>query len=128
MLRDKSNNEIILGPPYTYSVGLAYRHDLGNGSGLDINLGWAYRGRECNDADLLRTTRQDAYGLLDSRITWWLANGRSSVSLVGTNLLDEEFLVGGTGQPDRDGQLADVLNGFYWGSPRRMRLELRHGF
>ena len=34
MLRDKSSNEIILGPPYTYSVGLAYRHDLGNGSGL----------------------------------------------------------------------------------------------
>lgn len=120
--RDLSDNELVLGSPYTASLGIGYTMPLAESASLDFNVGYSYRGRQYNDLDARDNIRQDAYGLLDARVTWKLSNGRSSFSVVGNNLLDEEYF------SLAFGETGAVRNGFYWAPPRRVRLEFRHYF
>ena len=121
-IRDLSDNEIVLGPPYTASIGIGYQHAFDGGSSLDFNVGYSHRGRQYNDIDEFDGTKQDAYGLVDARVTWTLPNGRTAISIVGNNLADEEYFFSGTGKA------GDARNGFFWGPPRRVRAEIRHFF
>ena len=76
------------------------------------------------------SSRMKGYPLLDGRMTWNLSNGRTRVSLWGTNLLDKDYVdtmlyqggdieTGGT-----NGNL--VMLAKYWRNPRRMGLEIAH--
>lgn len=121
-IRDLSDNEIVLGPPYTASIGIGYQHAFDGGSSLDFNVGYSHRGRQYNDIDEFDGTKQDAYGLVDARVTWTLPNGRTAISIVGNNLADEEYFSAGTGEAGA------ARNGFFWGPPRRVRAEIRHFF
>lgn len=120
--RDLSDNELVLGAPYTASIGIGYAHNFDGGGSLDFNVGYSHRGRQYNNIDEYEGTKQDAHGLLDARVTWMLPNGRTSISLVGNNLADEEYFLSGTGDAD------DARNGFFWAPPRRVRAEMRHFF
>ncbi|MEK9890552.1 MAG: TonB-dependent receptor, partial [Gammaproteobacteria bacterium] len=118
--RDLSDNELVRGSPYTASLGVGYTKGFSDGASLTFDVGYAYRGRQFNDIDTQDVLRQDAYGLLDARITWMLANGRTSFSLIGNNLTDKEYFSGAFGDT------GSARKGFYWGTPRRVRLEFRH--
>jgi iron complex outermembrane receptor protein len=121
-IRDLSDNEIVLGPPYTASIGIGYQHAFDGGSSLDFNVGYSRRGRQYNDIDEFDGTKQDAYGLVDARVTWTLPNGRTAISIVGNNLADEEYFL------TASGEAGAARNGFWWGPPRRVRAEIRHFF
>lgn len=118
--RDLTDNELVLGSPFTASAGVGYTRALAGGASLAFDVGYSYRGRQYNDIDAREGIRQDAYGLLDARITWSLSNGRTSFSVVGNNLRDEEYFV------NAFGDTGAARNGFYWGTPRRVRVEFRH--
>ena len=75
-----------------------------------------------DDIDEFDGTKQDAYGLVDARVTWTLPNGQTAISIVGNNLADEEYFLGA------NGEAGAARNGFYWGPPRRVRAEIRHFF
>lgn len=124
--RDLSDTEMIRGAPYTFGLSASYTARLAGGGELIPQLGWYQRGRNFNTLEAYQTSRQDAYGLLDGRVTWRLADGRTTISLWGTNLLDKEYfptaidLAGdglGTGTVTK-----------YWAAPRRYALELRYDF
>jgi len=75
---------------------------------------------------------------MDGRLTLVLANGTTSLSLWGRNLLDKEYyptaidLTAGLSpddaQVDGTGGQTSGTNTKYWGEPRRFGLELRHMF
>ena len=124
--RDLSDTEMIRGAPYTYGLSASYTAQLAGGGHVVPQLGWYQRGRTYNTLETYRTSRQGAYGLLDGRVTWSLADGKTTLSLWGTNLLDKEYfptaidLAGdglGTGTVTK-----------YWAAPRRYGLELRYDF
>jgi iron complex outermembrane receptor protein len=120
--RDLSGNELVLGAPYTASLGIGYLHNFDSGGSLDVNVGYSHRGRQFNNIDEYKGTRQDAFGLVDARVTWTLPNGRTAISLVGNNLTDKEYFAAATGDA------ASARDGFFWAPPRRVRAEIRHFF
>ena len=72
------------------------------------------------------------YSLVDGRMTFYLADGVTSIALWGTNLTDKEYVVtmlwqGGDlavgGMNPSLGMSAD-----YWGQPRRFGIEWRRDF
>jgi hypothetical protein len=91
-----------------------------------------------NTLETVQSSRQDAYGLMDGRITWLFANGSTSLSLWGRNILDKEYFPSAidlsSGLSPEDRQFVDGVgqpsgtNTKYWGEPRRVGLELRHIF
>jgi iron complex outermembrane receptor protein len=114
-IRDLSDTTVIRGAPYTFSLSGSYTHYFDRGGDMTFQLGWSHQGRSYNTLETVQSSRQDAYGLMDGRITWLFANGSTSLSLWGRNILD------GVGQPSG-------TNTKYWGEPRRVGLELRHIF
>ena len=73
-----------------------------------------------------------SYWLLDGRVTWFMPNEKTSVSLWGSNLTDEEYVTTMLSQSgDREIGGIDASLGMtadYWGEPRRFGLELKHQF
>ena len=136
--RDLSDTKVVRGAPHTVSVSAAYTHYFAGGSNLSGQLGWAHKGRTYNTLETHDSSRQEAYGLMDGRLTWVLANGNTSFSLWARNLLDEEYyptaidltagLTPGDAQVDGTGGQTTGTNTKYWGEPRRFGLELRHVF
>jgi iron complex outermembrane receptor protein len=137
-VRDLSDTTVVRGAPYTFSLSAAYTHYFNGGGDLTGQIGWAHRGRTYNTLETHDSSRQKAYGLMDGRLTWLLANGSTSLSLWGRNLLDKEYypsaidLTAGLSpddpQVDGTGGQTTGTNTKYWGEPRRFGLELRHVF
>lgn len=74
----------------------------------------------------------NAYWLVDGRMTWFMANDKTSVSLWVNNLFDKDYV---TTMLDQAGdiQIGGIDQGLgmaasYWGEPRRYGLELKHRF
>ena len=122
--RDLSDTEVIRGPDYTYSITAAYTLNFGQGHELVEQVGWSYRGRSYNTLESLNSSRQDGYGLLDARVTWYLPNGKTSISLSGTNLLDEEYFSSAIDLSGGTAPISTITK--YWGEPRRYLVEIRH--
>ena len=118
-LRNLKSNELVLGPPFTFSLGISNTLEIGSGR-LVSQLGWAHRGRQFYDISAFKGTEQDAFGLMDGRVTYFFANERTTLSLQGTNLLDKEWYTAAGG----DANAARLA--FLAGEPRRMALQLRH--
>lgn len=122
--RDLSDTGAVKAPPYTYNINAEYTHYLTGGSSITGGLGWSYRGRSYNnDLEDRRTVRQDGYGLLNGRLNWRLANGKTSISLWGTNLLDEEYF---THAADFSSLIGIINKGY--GPTRRYGIEISHRF
>lgn len=62
----------------TISLSVGYRHMLENGGFLDANVGWSQRSRQHNNVDFVPNTIQEAYGLMDARLTWTFINGKTN--------------------------------------------------
>lgn len=121
--RDLSDTETIRGAPYTYSLALGNTQVLANGGTLGGQVGWAFRGRTYNTLETRQSSRQGKYGLLDARFVWALANGQTTISLTGNNLLGRVYYLGAV---DLTGPGDLGTNTKYWAEPRRFRLEVTH--
>jgi iron complex outermembrane receptor protein len=136
--RDLSDSKVVRGADYTYSLSVSYSHYFDGGGELTSQVGWSERGRTYNTLDTVDSSKQDAFGLMDARITYIFPNRNTSLSLWGRNILDEEYFVsaidlsGGLSPDDPqyiDGVgVATGTNTKYWGEPSRFGLELRHTF
>lgn len=121
-VRDLSDSEAVRGSPHTMSIGLSHLRSLANGSLVSGSIGWAHRGRTYFTLATSPRSRQGSYGLLDARLEWQLPNGKTSVALVGTNLLSKEYY----------GQALDLVDTgiplLYknWGEPRRLAFRIEH--
>jgi iron complex outermembrane receptor protein len=120
--RDLTHLELVRGSPYTLNLSIQKDFHLGAGNAVSVQVGYARRGRRWDDLDQPDFSRQDSYGLVDSRVTWRFSNQQTSLSLWGTNLTDEKYTVA------QDGGLTSNLQRRFWGPPRMYGIELNHRF
>ncbi len=138
-LTDYSHLEFVSGAPSNWSLHAAYEIPMAGGATFTAMAGWSHRGRVYHTLQLHETSKQDAYGLLDARFTWDLANGATSITIWGTNLNGKEYFRGALDLPsdalidgsttDRYGDpiLPDLgTSTIYPAEPRRFGLTLTH--
>ena len=138
-LTDYSHLEFVSGSPSNWSLHAAYDIPMASGATFTAMAGWSHRGRIYSTLQLHETSKQDAYGLLDARFTWDLANGATSVTIWGTNLNDKEYFRGALDLPSEaliDGSTTDRYGDpilpdlgsttIYPSEPRRFGLTLTH--
>ena len=138
-LTDYSHLEFVSGAPSNWSLHAAYEIPMDSGAIFTAMAGWSHRGRIYSTLQLHETSKQDAYGLLDARFTWDLANGATSITIWGTNLNDKEYFRGALDLPSEaliDGSTTDRYGDpmlpdlgsttIYPAEPRRFGLTLTH--
>ena len=138
-LTDYSHLEFVGGSPSNWSLHAAYEIPMDGGATFTAMAGWSHRGRIYSTLQLHETSKQDAYGLLDARFTWDLANGATSVTIWGTNLNGKEYFRGALDLPSEaliDGSTTDRYGDpilpdlgsttIYPSEPRRFGLTLTH--
>ena len=118
------------GSEISFDVSMLHVNELSSGGDVTTSIGYGYKDAVFGSLENTPSSRMKGYWLLDGRMTWNLSNGRTRVSLWGTNLLDKDYVdtmlyqggdieVGGT-----NGSLGMLAK--YWGNPRRMGLEISH--
>ena len=138
-LTDYSHLEFVSGAPSNWSLHAAYEIPMAGGATFTAMAGWSHRGRVYHTLQLHETSKQDAYGLLDARFTWDLANGATSITIWGTNLNGKEYFRGALDLPSDaliDGSTTDRYGDpilpdlgsttIYPAEPRRFGLTLTH--
>jgi iron complex outermembrane receptor protein len=130
--RDLSDTEFGSGPSYSFDLGLMHNMSLGDSGELMTSIGATFK--DATDYTLNNTpsSEQPSYWVVDGRMTWFMANDKTSVSLWVNNLFDKDYV---TTMLDQAGdiQIGGIDQGLgmaasYWGEPRRYGLELKHRF
>lgn len=120
------------GKNLSMDVSLLHNMSLGGAGELVSSIGATFKDDRYYTLENTPSSFQPSYWLIDGRVTWFLANGQSSISLWGNNLADKSYV---TTMLDQAGTIqiggSDPSLGMsasYWGEPRRFGLEFRHGF
>lgn len=82
-------------PETAASLGVAKEIALADKGSLLIRADWSYRSETYNDAYNTEILKTDSYDLIDASIRWSNADEDLTVTLLGRNLGDEEYLVTG---------------------------------
>ena len=116
----------------TFDVSLIHTTSLSSGGDLVSQIGFTRYDSAYQTLLNVPSSLAPAYNLVDGRITWNLADGATSLTLWGTNLLDKAYIVGMLHQGgDLEAGGIDFSLGMiadYWGQPRRLGLEWRKNF
>lgn len=119
------NSRFPFAPERSYSLGVQWDSDLTSGGSIMARLDYGW----IDDFETFRDDRfisfggaNDAYGLLGGRVTYTSASGDWDISLVGTNLTNEFYRMGGF-----NAILAGVDQG-YVGRPRELAVTLGLNF
>ena len=120
------------GKNLSMDIGLLHNMNIGGAGEIVSSVGATFKDDRYYSLENTPSSFQPSYWLVDGRITWFLSNGQSSVSLWGNNLTDKDYV---TSMIDQAGTIqiggADPSLGMaasYWGEPRRFGLEFRHSF
>ncbi len=120
------------GSEKSFDISLLHTYSMGNRGDLTSSLGYSFQDDQYYTLMNTPSSFEPSYWLLDGRITWNLANGETRVSLWGTNLTDEEYV---DTMIDQSGDIAVGgidpslgMTAVYWGSPRRVGLDITHAF
>ena len=116
------NNDFERVPDTSASLGVSKELPLGANGTLILRGDWSYRSETFNDAYNTALLETDATDLLDASVRWLSADEAWTVTLSGTNLSDEEYLVSGV-----YGTAFQSLEGLF-DRGREVRLELRRDF
>lgn len=81
-------------PEQSWSIGAEQTFNFGGGYDLIVRADYAYRSRIYYNQENTANVTQPGYGLLNARLTLETPSG-FSLSLWGTNLTDEEYIIGG---------------------------------
>jgi iron complex outermembrane recepter protein len=120
-------------PKYTMNFAANYVLESSVGDFV-FNANYYYRDdyRLFEDSDLLQ---EDGYGMVNLSVSWQHEDGHWYASLVGKNLTDKEYLVGGYNfvGVNADGSYAPGLGGDttligYYGDPRTVSLTVGYRF
>lgn len=116
-----SNNNLPGTPKYQYSFAASYVFPIGDLGDLRTRLQWAAETERSADILDPHFTRSPKHGTLDGLMTLELADGRTQLSLWGTNLLDREYFTNAI-------NVASVASLRGMAPPRRYGLEVRREF
>ena len=120
------------GKSYTFDLGFIYSQDLSSGGSVVSQMNYTMYDNSWGTLEHVPGSGMSGYSLVDGRMTFYLADGVTSIALWGTNLTDKEYVVtmlwqGGDlavgGMNPSLGMSAD-----YWGQPRRFGIEWRRDF
>ena len=120
------------GKSYTFDLGFIYSQDLDSGGSVVSQMNYTMYDNSWGTLEHVPGSGMTGYSLIDGRMTFYLKDGVTSISLWGTNLTDKEYVVtmlwqGGDlavgGMNPSLGMSAD-----YWGQPRRFGIEWRRDF
>jgi hypothetical protein len=115
-----SNDRLIGTPAYSGNLTASYRMDLGSLGELTSRLSWSHNGQKASESADLRSTHIDKYGVMGAGLTLALPDGKTSIALNGSNLLNRTYFL--TGIPLGDSTLR------YFSPPRTFSLEVRREF
>ncbi len=82
-------------PESTLSVGVEYEHTLGSGASIVPRLDYTWTDDYTLATDYRNQSFQEAYGLLNARLTYAPADARWRLAVYGTNLTDEYYMNSG---------------------------------
>lgn len=118
------------GDRLTADVSLQHRLPLARGGELSSSIGFSYSDELWYTLENIPSSKVDGYWVSDLRITWYLANDRTRISLWCNNLFDEEYVntqLNQSGDVEIGGMNASLgMSTDYWGEPRRWGLEIKH--
>ncbi len=84
-------NTVSFAPEYTGSVAMNFDRSIGNGLRLGLNLAAKYTTEYNTGSDLLPAKMQDAFTIVNGRITIGSEDDRWALDLWAQNLTDEEY-------------------------------------
>lgn len=128
--RDLRDTEFGSGDTTTFDASLNHSWDLENGGSVVSSIGYTYRDRVYYSLQNTPSSLAPSYWLSDLSITWNMANDKTSLTLWGTNIFDEDYVDTMINQAG-DVEIGGVNPGLgfstrYWGDPARFGLILRH--
>ena len=85
-------------PEYKVYLGPQYTARFGSGSSLTFNADWTYTAELFNDLGNTELLKRDATSMVNASLTYGVADDRWQVSVGGTNLSDERYIVSGQNQ------------------------------
>ena len=124
---DLSGNELISAPQISGNISVDYDVLRLNSGDLSLNINANYQSRQWysayNDDASYEHIKQDAYALINTRLSWRSADDTYSVSLWAKNLTDKEY----------DGYAINLQAGFGFdyfqqGPPRTYGLEFTYRY
>jgi len=84
-------NTVSFAPEYTASASVAFDRSIGNGLRAGFNLSAKYTTEYNTGSDLLPAKMQDAFTLINGRVTIGSEGGGWALDVWGQNLTDEEY-------------------------------------
>lgn len=127
--QDLSGVETANAPRWTATAGVAYDTQVGNGFKLGLNVDTRYSGSYLGSSFGDFRTRQKSYAVLDAGIRFGAENDRWQVAIIGKNLTNHYYLIGGgtapltgSGTGTAGGIGGDILG--YGSFPRTVRVQL----
>lgn len=79
-------------PEWTASVAIIKEFDLGDIGVLRPRVDWSYRSKIYFSPDNNPFEKQDAYSLFNASVAWTSVDGKYSLTLLGSNLGDKDYL------------------------------------
>ncbi len=128
---DRSDENFPVSPENTLALGVQYTWETDFGLitpridysyKSDIYLGLDSKSWDAYEQDKT-LAGQEAYGLLDARLSWSNYEGDTSVVLWVRNMLDERYTVGPVATVETTGTF-----GTAWGAPRQFGIQMRKDF
>lgn len=83
-------------PKWKLSVGPRYQLNLGNGGSIVVVADWTHSTSLWNDTERTLLLRRPATDIFNSSVTYRSPDGRYDLSVGGTNLTDERYLITGS--------------------------------
>ncbi len=110
-------------PKWSTTLSAQYSVPLSGGAEIVGQVDWAYKSKINHDQLNSLVGLQEAYSLLNARLTYASTDDKWSVSLFGTNLTDERYIMAAT-------DLSDTLafGEVQWARPREWGLNFRYNF
>jgi iron complex outermembrane recepter protein len=84
-------------PELTYTIGARYEQPLAEYGTVVGSLSYAWMDQQGSSVTIVDQVLLPSYGLLNGRLQFNAQSDRWSVALYGTNLTDEQWLIGGIG-------------------------------
>ena len=127
--QDLGGVETANAPKWTATAGVSYDTPVGNGFKLGLNVDTRYSDSYLGSSFGDPRTRQKSYAVLDAGIRFGAENDRWQVALIGKNLTNHYYLIGGgtapltgSGTGTAGGVGGDILG--YGSFPRTVRVQL----
>jgi iron complex outermembrane receptor protein len=107
-------------PTYSFNISAVHALDVGRLGTLSSRLSWSFTGDKSSDTIDFDSTHVDKVGTLGAGLTLALPDGKTSISLNGSNLLNRTYFLTGI-------ELGATTQRFF-APPRQIGLEVRRQF